>query len=549
MVNGLRSSPRRVWWTSFVLVTLLIGLWSIADPLFAGPDEPAHVVRAVAVSHGQLTGRHPTQPLDDKQLRTVKGATLNVRVPAIFGSVVVPCYAHHGDLLPPCLKFRGSTEDTEVPTYTARNPPAYYSVVGIVSWVHRAGAATVYLMRLITAVIAGALIATAITALRRFAAPGLVAVGLVVAITPVVLFIAGTVNPNATEIAAAIALWVCGLALVTTATERVDRRLVAATGIAAGVLTLSRQVGPLWLGLITLIIAGVAEREALRNLARSSSARVWAVVVAGATTFQLIWDGTVQPLEVTRVHNRGVHGSLVDAVEYSAGGVFVSLREMVDTFGWRDTRAPILTLVFWAVVTGLLVLVAVAWVRRRQVVVLGTLVVATVVVPIVMQATFYRHAGTIWQGRYTLPLAVGIPILAAACLATTPRGRQLVTPRLLWTVGIVIGAGHVLAFTSNLRRYTAGYSRELQYWLAPQWHPLGLPPILLTIAYVAVVVAFIAWVLGAAPAEAARDGSENAATRARAPAGGRVASAAVKAGAFPTAGAGARACEGDEEDC
>ena len=45
LVNGLRSTPRRMWWTSFVLVTLLIGFWSYADPLFAGPDEPAHVVR------------------------------------------------------------------------------------------------------------------------------------------------------------------------------------------------------------------------------------------------------------------------------------------------------------------------------------------------------------------------------------------------------------------------------------------------------------------------------------------------------------------------
>ena len=175
----------------------------------------------MAVSHGQLTGKDPTQPLDDKQFRTVKPWTLEVRAPEIFGSVVVPCFAHHGDLLPPCLQFRGSTQDADVPTYTARNPPAYYAVVGVASWVHRAGAATVYLMRLITATIAGAFIATAITTLRRSSAPGLVAVGLLVAVTPVVLFISGTVNPNGPEIAAAIALWVCGLALVNEAKDRV----------------------------------------------------------------------------------------------------------------------------------------------------------------------------------------------------------------------------------------------------------------------------------------------------------------------------------------
>ncbi len=40
-VDALGSSARRVWWTSFVLVILLSGLWGIANPPFAAPDEPA----------------------------------------------------------------------------------------------------------------------------------------------------------------------------------------------------------------------------------------------------------------------------------------------------------------------------------------------------------------------------------------------------------------------------------------------------------------------------------------------------------------------------
>ena len=273
---------------------------------------------------------------------------------------------------------------------------------------------------------------------------------------------------------------------------------MTATGLAAVVLTLSRQVGPLWLGLIALIVASVADRDALRALAGAKWARIWAVIVAAATLFQLTWNGTVHPVDATRVERTPFHGPVVDAVEYSAGGVFLRFRGMVDSFGWADTRAPILTLVFWTACAGFLVLVALAWVRRRQVVALVTLVAATVVVPIVMEATVYRHEGTHWEPRYALPLAVGIPIVAASCLAATGRGRRLVTPRLLWTVGIVLGVGHVLAFSNNLRRYTAGYSRELQYWLSPQWRPPGMSPLIVTIAYAAVVGAFVAWVLGAA---------------------------------------------------
>jgi hypothetical protein len=513
ILEGLSSTPGRVWFTSFVLVTLLCVLWAVADPLFAGPDEPAHVIKAVAVDHGQLTGKQLTQPLDSKQFQTVEQVTFDVRVPEIFGSVgVVPCFAHHGDLLPPCLKFRGSTQDADVPTYTARNPPAYYAVVGLASRVHRAGAATVYLMRFITAAITGAFVATAITALRRSAAPRLVAVGLVVAVTPVVLFLSGTVNPNAPEIASAIALWVCGLALVSRAAERVDNRLVTATGISAGVLTLCRQVGPLWLGLIALIIAGVANRDALRNLARSSWVRLWAVVVAAAAVAQLTWDGVVQPVEATRVEHSLFHGPTLDVVEDSAGGLWVSYRELIDTYGWLDTRAPRLTLLFWTAAIALLLFVAIAWATRRQVVALGALLAAIVVVPIVLEATFYRHAGTLWQGRYNLALAVGVPILAASCLATTERGRQLASPRLVWTVGIALGVGHVLAFANDLRRYTAGYSREIQYWKAPQWLPPLMTPLLLTIVYSAVIVAFVWWVLVAVPTAAERGDAVRTAT-------------------------------------
>ena len=55
VLGSLGSSQRRIWWTTFVLVTAVGGLWALANPLFAAPDENSHVVRAVALDHGQLT--------------------------------------------------------------------------------------------------------------------------------------------------------------------------------------------------------------------------------------------------------------------------------------------------------------------------------------------------------------------------------------------------------------------------------------------------------------------------------------------------------------
>src|SRR5437867_1450257 len=82
-VSGpLGSSPRRLWSTTFALVAAVGGLWALANPLFAAPDENSHVVRAVSLDHGQLLGEEQKAPL--RQHLDVTPEALKVRVPAIY---------------------------------------------------------------------------------------------------------------------------------------------------------------------------------------------------------------------------------------------------------------------------------------------------------------------------------------------------------------------------------------------------------------------------------------------------------------------------------
>jgi Predicted membrane protein (DUF2142) len=494
VIHGLRSSHRRVWWTSFVLVTALCGLWALASPVFAGPDEPAHVVRADALDHGQLTGREPRDRLDS-QFRTVRGSARVVEAPEIYQPVSgPPCFVHERDILR-CFRLVGSSRDTDVVTYAANQPPAYYAVVGIVSLLRPPGAGTVYLMRMLTGIITGAFVATAITALRRLATPALVAAGLALALTPTALFISGAVNPNAPEIAASISFWVCGVVLVSTSSTRIDKRLVTAVGIAGCVLALSRQLGPLWLGLIALAILGLSNRSLLANVARSSWARMWAILVAASAAAQIAWDLIVRPRDATLVGETPTNLSTLDAIEDAFGSTFRWYREMIGRFGWLDTPAPQLTWLLWTAVLAFFVFVALAWADRRHVAILFTVLAGVIVVPIVIAATPYRAAGTLWQGRYALPLAFGVPLLAAFALAATERGRQLVTTRFALCVGFTLGVAHLLAFAQNMRRYTVGTLSEIQYWEDTLWSPPVLSPLPLTLAYAAVLIAFTAWLL------------------------------------------------------
>jgi hypothetical protein len=362
-------------------------------------------------------------------------------------------------------------------------------------------------MRLIGAVITGAFIATAITALQRTAAPRLVAAGLLVAITPMVLFVSSAVTPSVSEIAAALALWVCGLALVSQTNERVDKRLVTAVGISASVLALSRQLSPLWLGLIALSLLVFADRGSIRNLVRSSWARLWGVVVAACALAQVGWVVVVKPLDTTLLGREQVDVPISEVVRESFGASFGRYREMIGLFGWLDTPSPALTYLLWTVALAGLLMIAVFAATRRHVVSLLGLVVATILLPVALEIPAYRDVGaTFWQGRYTLPLAVGIPIVASMSIASTERGRRLAEPRLFWALGGIAVVGSTLAFAQHLRRYTVGYNGDVWYWIRPQWSP-PISSLLLTVGYVIAIVAFVAWVLvfGSAPERSQED--------------------------------------------
>ena len=509
VVDWLGTSARRVWWTSFLLVALLSGLWGIANPPFAAPDEPSHLIRAIALDHGQLTGTTPT-PRQVKQLDlSDRGDYLIVRVPEIYakgGASAMHCLAHRPFRPAACVRFEGSSRDVDAGTYVARHPPAYYTVVGIPSWFLPTGRVTLYAMRLVGSAITAAFIATAITALRRLNSSRLVAVALAAATTPMVLFVSGTVNPSSPEIAAGIAFWVCGLVLICQARDSVDDRLVTATGIAGCVLALSRQLGPLWLGFIVLAMIGVSNRNALRNLAHATWARGWGVAVATSAVIQLGWDVIVKPLDVSRSGHAPAHIPAAEIIRISLGQAFDRYWEMIGWFGWLDTPSPALVWVPWTLVLGALVFLAVLWAARRQVAVLLAVLAATIVVPVAIESATYTDAGALtWQGRYTLPFAVGVPILAGFALSSSEQGRRLATRRLVLCIGVVLGVAQIIAFAQNLRRYTVGHYGDLQFWKHASWSP-PLSPLLLTIAFIVTTSAFMWWLLAIVPNGVERTG-------------------------------------------
>jgi Predicted membrane protein (DUF2142) len=357
----------------------------------------------------------------------------------------------------------------------------------------------------VTVLITALFVAFAVRALSRTASPRVALVGLAVALTPMVLSFGSAVNPTAPETAGAIATWACGLVLVSElrAGKEPDRGLVIQLGIAASALVLARQISMFWLAFIALILAALLGRDALRRLWRSS-ARIWAAVVAGCVAAQLLWIVFADGLDLSVPIGFEPTLSNTDLVRETVGRAGGFYLEMLGNLGWLDTTLPGLTYLLLTAALGALVLLAIGVGTRPYVIAMLAAIAITVVTPIVLEAWQYQTYGLYWQGRYTLPIAVGVPLLAAFALQSETGRRVLLRGWLVPALGGMLVVAHVLAFYQALRRWSVGANGPVFYWLHPDWTSV-VPQFLLIATYSLVFVAFIVWLLGGRSVGTAED--------------------------------------------
>ncbi len=119
-----------------------------------------------------------------------------------------------------------------------------------------------------------------------------------------------------------------------------------------------------------------------------------------------------------------------------------------------------------------------------------------VFVPVLVEYARARSVGFIWDGRYTIPLAIGIPLVAAV-LIDHSQAMVGMRSRMVAVLGAGVTLGSFLAFAEALRRYSVGVTGPLDYFhgrWSPPWGALTL-----TLGYLAVSALFVAflWSLAA----------------------------------------------------
>jgi hypothetical protein len=466
-----RQRPRTVivfiW--AFLGVETMICAWSFATPIGAASDEPGHLVQAVAVVHGHFD--EPTRP-------SPFGAIASVRVPGWAADTIAPCFVQLDLLSNPkktgvayaCRDTLSRTTRSAVASDQFANaPPLYYAVAGIPS-VFLSGVSALYAMRLVSGLANAALVALGISLLIRFHPRRIPLLGVLIALSPMVLFLLAVVNSSGLEISSAFATW-CG-ALCIVEQPLVPRPLAIWTAVAAVLLVLSRPTSPLDAVIIvvvmTLLIGWRGLRPKVAGLVPLWSPVLVAVIVAVGF---LVAFGPPHLTGVPAAHPVGLLSNMWTNVRLTG----VWLRQCIGDFGWLDTPTPSWVVIVWTSCVGGLTAVAliVSAPCRRALPALAFFILA---MPEILFAPQMNAVSEPWQGRYWLPVVVGFPLVASTFrwptrwLRYRPAIRRWIPAAVALGLGLVLLAAQIASFLHALTRYEVGLGVRAgspTVWLPP----------------------------------------------------------------------------------
>lgn len=396
-----------------------------------------------------------------------------MQVPAgIADSPEWPCYAFDSTEPASCLHgvedgFTLVNAETSAGLYN----PVYYVLTGWPTLITGDTSVAVLGMRLVSAFVVTFFLAAAFAGLRGLHANRVTAIGFMTAVTPMVLFLAGAVNPNAFEVATGLALLTSLLVLLSShaLTRRWPWLLLA--GVSGALFAQARGLSPLWMAMIAVIVLVIIPWSRILRELRHWSVIATVAVLGLATGGALAW--TLMTGSLNRM------GEFPGATDSPAVAFFTMLLRGFDPgllgyFGWLDTPAPSFVYALWSFLAFAAVTVALAVGRRREVWALVIALMGVVLIPAVVQAVSVSGSGYIWQGRYALVAYVCLIALATVITASSAAGNAAHArrDRWFWIIGSLTIVGHVWAMFGVLQRYQGRIS-VLDVFLAPAWTPPG----------------------------------------------------------------------------
>jgi hypothetical protein len=457
----------RVFLIFFILFAAQALSWSIGVPLLSSSDEPAHIMTAAADARGQLI-KKPVLNWQSPEAKVVIPKTFAVTEQESF------CYSlsyqpsncklskaqcaeqFNTDNLPCSLSLLSDHTATTTATYTGNYPPMYYVVTGLPTLVS-SSYKVMYFMRFMSVLMGAFFIALAFFIVYKWSTNPIMFAGVSLSLAPAVTYLVGMVNPSGLEISAAISFWVAGTIIAKERFKEIPRHLLGAVSLSAVALTLSRQDGPEWLLISTVILLMIANRGLFSKLLKNKIFPYLVGIVAVVFVIAMAWivDRHSTVVLAGQTYPRGTGMFFIAQSVLSNSRIFIN--EMIGQLGWNNAPVPFLTILIWYIGLGCLVVCALTSTSKKQwrnLVGLLGLIAAVVFIPVIYTIIYAHKYGDILQGRYMLPGAVGITIIAAA-LAKDVVAKSI---SLTKTIIVLVAIGNVAAYGWVLRQYVAGVS-------------------------------------------------------------------------------------------
>jgi hypothetical protein len=436
---------------------------------FAAPDEVEHFIRAVGVSQGHVIGAADPGARVGANVAQMSWTSQAARIVTLPSNLNPEPYTCDFGLSQPSAACQ-NTVDPRSPAATLATAvgnyqPLPYLLPAVALSAGGSPTTALRLARAAQALVVLGLLSVALFALYDAEAPLVSLLGLLLAVTPMVLFCGASLSGSGMEIAGAVAFFSCLLRLARDGSSRT--RWWFLTALSGATLALSRSASPAWLVLALLVAVGWSGPRAFAHRwANALAPRVVAGVLILAVVLNRTWEGLygarVSP-DTSDLHA----GLFAGAHEW-----WRSLTDLVGKFGYLEVKLPLIVPLAWFALVLALFASACLLCSRRQRLLLALTLALGLLGPVAFYALFIRPTGFGLQGRHVLPGLVVLPLLAGEALysnrASANAGRL---GMLAVTVPVACALMQLVAWYVNAKRYAVGGSGPEWFLGRAAWSP------------------------------------------------------------------------------
>lgn len=427
------AAKLRVRLIAVLVLCPIVLMWAVSSPMFSGPDEPDHLVRAQG-----FTSLDFSSPYD----------TDGIPVGA------VGCYRFEPDIPASCMSLEWR-EPREEDSRTDGYPPVLHAL-SAVAYFFTDGLTATYLVRLWLAMINTVMVGWALTIAARRGS--WVAIGALFALTPTALFTMGTVNPTGLAVSGSLLVSASMLDKIGTA-KRMESKAALVTG--AILLVGTRRDGAFWFALLLLVLWVASERSLqsdVRHIMRTSRKLLISALAVFALSSVWAFQWVYRFLERRSSAERSAWKA--------ASTLKVYFHQLIGSFGWLDSPIDGRTLLLAALLCGAVVTAGVRRGSTNQQRAIVLAIVLMVIVPVAFGAIRYPY----FQGRYLLPMWVGLMMIAGSAIERRSEGWLQSTSLQTWIIGLWVTV-HVWSLITNLKRFSTGRSGSWNIFSNDAWSP------------------------------------------------------------------------------